>query len=479
MRSHDALFGRVTYAAGPSPTRYGSYPGTALEPQQINNLQIMRNNGYPQLWVELCEQILERDGHLGGIYDTRRQAVADKPFRLHPSRRGDALAESVAKLQERMLDKIDLFDQAIEDLLSATAYGYALSEIVWAWANLTIPLPDGTTRVLRLRVPQRIEWVHWKHLRFDRNTDEPYLWMDRGEDTLAPNKFIFHAAAGTGFVERRGFMGACTWLSSAKRWSERDWLVYAKLFAIPNILGKFPDGDEHYEAHRAEYVQWLKNWGEGIPALLPDSLKTEISREPAGRSNDVCGAIIGWANAEMSKRVLGSTLTVEIGGQGAYAAADTHRDAPYVRSRTDARKLCATLRQQLLRPFLVVNQVELAAAYGVSAEDLIDANGQCSFRIEREMAPKERHDIFAGAVNDLGLEVDEDQYRNEFGIDSPRTGTKRMPGKPQPVTKGGELVGSVEASRDGATAPDDAAAPGALAAEASSASDGEAAETPK
>jgi hypothetical protein len=230
-------------------------------------------------------------------------------------------------------------------------------------------------------------------------------------------------------------------------------LVYAKIFGIPQILAQYPDGKEEYDQHRDRYVQFLKDWGEGIPALLPDDFEVTISREAAGRSGDIFGAIIGWANSEMSKRILGSTLTVEIGNQGAYAAADTHRDAPYMRSRADARKLASTLRRDLLRPFVELNAPALASAYGVPPEELLGLVPKCSWRIEREMSPMDRQRVYEGAVNELGLEVDEEQYRDEMGLDAPRAGGKRLAGKPQQVSSGGALVGSVEASQQGAEAP--------------------------
>lgn len=453
LRSQEALFGRTTYGAGPSPTRYSSYPGTGLEPTAIWNLQVLRNNGYPQQWVELCEQVIERDGHLGGIIDTRRQSVADKPFRIHPARRSDDLAEVIANLTERIVDGIDGFDQSVEDLLSASAYGYALSEIVWDRSRVRVPTLGSGSATVELVVPRSLNWVHWKHVRFDRNTDEPYLWLGQGgEFSIPPNKFIFHDGAGTGLIERRGFMGSCVWLSAAKRWSERDWLVYAKLFGIPNIIAKYPDSQEEYEAHRSEYVKFLKDWGEGVPALLPDSLVTEITREPAGRSGDIHGSIIGWANSEMSKRILGSTLTVEMGGQGSWAAADTHRDAPYMRSRSDSRKLDGTLRRDLFKPIVWVNCHALAGVIGKSPEELMDCVAKCSRRIEREMTPVDRQRVYEGAVNELGLEVDEDQYRDEMGMDAPRASGPKLRGKPLPIGPGG-LAPSVDASKDGVEAP--------------------------
>lgn len=448
ISAREAMFGRISYGAGPMQTRYASVTGAGLEPTTIWNVQVQRNNGYPAQWTELCEAIIERDGTLGSVIDTRRFSVVDKPFRVHPARR-DELSEALTKIVERIIDQIDSFDQSIEDLLSAPAYGYAVAENVWKEAvKIRVPTLKGS-ETLTLDVPRSIEWIHWKHVRFDRNTDEPYLVLGSGEYSFPNAKLIFHSSAGTGLIERRGFMGACTWLSAAKRWSERDWLIYGKLFGIPQILAQFPDGKEEYEEHRDKYTQWLKDWGEGIPALLPDSLTVNLTREASGRSGDVHGSIIGWANQEIMKRVLGSTLTVEMGSNGSWAAADTHRDAPYMRSRADARKLAATLRRDLLTPILEVNKLALAKALGVSPEEIIDAVPKCSWRIEREMTPKDRLEVYTKAVNELCLDVDEDQFRDEFGIDAPSPSGKKLRGKPIAIGSGG-LAPGLDAAQDGA-----------------------------
>jgi phage gp29-like protein len=452
INSQDALFGRISYAAGPAQTRYSSYPERGLEPTTIWNLQVQRNNGYPQLWCELAEGVLERDGHLGGIAETRRHSVLDKPLRFHPALRDD-LSASLQGLIERAVDRIDSFDQTIEDLLYAPAFGWASSEMVWVRdQRVRLKLPNGKTTTVLMHLPRTIEWVHQKHFRFDRDTDEPYIWISGDGQSLPENKFVFHVGSGAGLVERRGFLSSCIWLSAAKRWSERDWLVYAKLFGIPNIMGKYSDGKEEYEKHRTEYQKLLKDWGEGIPVILPEDLVVEVTRDPGGRSNDVHGAIIGWANGEMSKRVHGSTLTVEIGNQGAYAAADTHRDAPYMRSRADARKLAGTLRRDIYTAILRVNRYRLATALGETPDDIMERVPRCSWRIEREMTPMDRQKVYEGAVNELGVDVDEEQYRDEMGMDAPRPGGQRLRGKPIPVGSGG-LAPSIEASEDGAEPP--------------------------
>jgi hypothetical protein len=56
------------------------------------------------------------------------------------------------------------------------------------------------------------------------------------------------------------------------------------------------------------------------------------------------------------------------------------------------------------------------------------------FRIDRETTAAERSGIVSRAVNEWGLEVDEEQMRDEFNLDAVRPGSRPLPGKPQPVT---------------------------------------------
>lgn len=449
IRSDEALRGRITYTSPPSRARFSTYPATNLEPQMIREMQVMRDNGYPQLWADAVEQVLERDGHLGGISETRRLGVADKPFRVHPARQGDDTAQTIADFTTRVLDCVENFEQAIEDLLSAAAYGYSVAELVWSEEVERIAIQvDGKTVIVNARIP-RIDWVHWKHVRFDLDTDEPYIWLKDGEYRMPPNKFIFHSASGTGVIVKRGFMGACMWLSAAKSWTQRDWLIYSKLRSIPHIFATYPEGETEYDVHRTIYEQILKDYGEGIPALVPNTLKIEHGPEPAGRTGDIQGSIIGWANTEMSKRILGSTLTVEVSGQGAWAAADTHRDAPYMRARADAKKLAATLRSQFLRAIVDVNKEELSRATGKAPEELLGCVSKCSWRIDREMAPTDRLQAWDKGV-ELGIELDEDQFLDEFGFNRPAKGGRAIKGKVTAVPSGGALVSAADVAKAGA-----------------------------
>ncbi len=447
IRSVEALFGRVSYTAGPAYTRYSSNPATGLNPANINAALLSANNGYPQMWAEMIEQVLERDGHLAGIDGARRDEVAGKPFRVHPKPNGDPdVTQPVAKFVRSVVDEIDGFESAAFDILSANGQGYASQEIVWQQGKVRFPDMAGKTVAMDAVCPRTLEWVHPKHFRFDQVTDEPYIVIGSANNSLPANKFIFHASTGTGLIERRGFMRACIWYHAAKQWALRDWITFAHIYGIPQLEGIYDADTEQQPEMRSLYETVLRDFGEGIPAIHPRDFEVKITQPPqGGKSSDVHGALMGMCNAEMSKRVQGETLTTEMGQFGSYGASETHADVRHVITVADGKKLCNTLRRDLLRPIVELNVARLASALGRSPEEILAAVPVASFRIEREMSPAARQAVYEGAVNKLGLEIDETQYRDEMGFDAPRPGSNPLRGEAVTIASGGAAVSTLEA----------------------------------
>lgn len=443
--SAEALQGRITYTAGPSLTRYSTYPADGISPEIIKAALRNADLGYPRLQAELFEQVSERDAHLRGVAKARIYEVSGKPWRVQPLDE-TPIAQAVAKFCRAALDEIDGFDSDLDDLLWANGNGYAASEIVWGFRQLRFPLDGGRSASVHALTPSSLDWVHAKHFEFDAITDQPYLWLSGARVPLPANKFVFHVAADTGLIERRGYMRPCTMLHAMKAWAMRDWLLYEALFAIPQVTGSYPADREQYEAQRGVYQQIMRDWGKGVPAFIPDEIKFAItSTQAGGNSSGVHAAICGFVNQEMSKLIQGETLTTEVGSVGAYAATETHADVRFAFIRADARKLEQTLRMDLLRPIVAINAERLAFALGTDPEEIVRAVPRIHWRIDRETSPTQRKDILLSLAN-AGVPVSLDQVNDEFGVDPPREGARLLKGDPVQVSSGGAVVGSHDAA---------------------------------
>ena len=457
-RSLEALLGLVSPSAGPTASRWSSYPATDLTPAKIIDALRQADQGYPLKWAEMVEQVLERDGDLSGMALIRRQDVAGKPFRI-VRRRGNPtpLADSMKSLFEAVIFDIDSYDDAIEQLLAANGQGWGTGEIVWDFRPVRWKAPNGRdVGPVTLLVPRLVEWVHPKHLRAETYTDEPLLVLGSDNITLPFGKFIFHRGEGQGFWERRGFMRACVWYSAAKSWSFADWITFIHRFGIPTPYIQYRGSEAQYEEFKRVYDEMLNALGKGLGAILPDTAKVDVLKTPeGGRSSDPHSAMVDCCNASMAVRILGGTLTTRAGNSGSWALGDVHATVQHARELADARKFSSTARRDLHYPFFWFNRYTIAQAVGAHPDDVLDAVPEMRFRIAKETSPQERSQIISAAINEWGLLVDEEQLHDEFDLDMPRPGSKPAPGRPQQVTNGGALVGSVEASREGAEAPKD------------------------
>src|SRR4051812_4758646 len=172
-----ALLGLRAPSAGPSASRWTSYPATDLTPAKIIDALRQADQGYPLKWAEMVEQVRERDADLSGMALIRQQDVAGKPFRI-VRRRGNPtpLADSMKNLLEAVVFDIDSYDDAIEQLLAANGQGWAMGEIVWDFKPVRWKAPDGRdVGPITMLVPRAVEWVNPKHLRAETYTDAPLL----------------------------------------------------------------------------------------------------------------------------------------------------------------------------------------------------------------------------------------------------------------------------------------------------------------
>ena len=429
--SLSAMMGRITYGAGPIYTRSSSYPADQLEPARIRAILREADLGIMYRKSEMDEQILERDAHLRGIDLGRRVEVSGKPFRIQP-RNETPLAAALANWVRGIVDDMDSFDQSVEDLLSANGRGYSAGEITWQYDRTRIDDGSGP-RMIDTLTPVRIDYVHQKHFTFDQFTDEPYLMLSSSNIALPPGKFVFHSAAGTGLIERRGFMRPCVWLHAMKQWAFRDLLVFQHLYGIPQLEGIYEGDVFQQDAQRDTYAQILQQFGEGFPAIHPKDFEIKVTPPPPGGASTGPHAFtIGLCNAEMSKVVQGETLTTEVGGQGSYAIGDVHADTKHAIITGDARKLARTFRSDLFAPMIDNNLDVLCETLGASPEDIRACIPTMSWRIDRETSPLDRASIVSMAINEWGLELDEEQQRDEFALNAPRPGSKPLKGKPDP-----------------------------------------------
>ena len=98
-----ALQKRISLGVGPTASRWSTYPGEDLTPEKIVRYRKEAHAGYPWRWADLCEQVIERNGHIRSAMHFRRAwAMSDViTWRIDPPQdfENDLPAQFVAAWQ--------------------------------------------------------------------------------------------------------------------------------------------------------------------------------------------------------------------------------------------------------------------------------------------------------------------------------------------------------------------------------------------
>lgn len=310
---------------------------------------LVRRGGWEGLKVY---QDLARDGHAGSVLRKRRQAVVAREWTVDPGSE-DPRAETAAMLARAALKRIP-FDRACLGLLASVLTGIAVAEIIWEPAELT--LEDGrratwiVPKDIKVKNPRRFVFDQEERLRL-RTREQPQHGI-----VLPDRKFIMARfwAEENEDPYGRGLGHDLFWPIYFKRNGVALWNALIEKFGQPFVYAEYPTGTP--EADRDALVEALQNIARNAGLAVPAG--TLIKVLEAGRAGGAGGIhqdMIKVMNAEISKIVLGETLTTEMGDNGARAASQTHDDVREELADADADLLSGVLNETLMTWIAEVN----------------------------------------------------------------------------------------------------------------------------
>lgn len=401
-----AVFDAVDFQLG---DRFASHPGHGATPRRIVEIFQLAEMGYPRLQCDLFEDIVESDAHLRSQLDDRVEAVAGKSWIVQAG--GDSAADvEAARALEAALRLVPNFQETLEHQLSANGYGYAASEIVWE-------RKDGAT------VPVWFANVPHRRFIFDILDDSPRLLTGKEPVKgvqLQPGKWWVSRRRGRVAV-RAGLLRTATWWALFKRLAVRDWVVFAERFGIPYVHGTYNASTPDEE--KAILKKAVQSLGKDGSAIFSDACQIVIDNmKEGGKTTDVHGAITSLCNAEISKLITGSTLMSETSGPGSFALGRVHQARSFDLVVSDAERLATRFELDIGKPFVTFN--------GLNARP-----PRLKLHVIRESDPTERATIMGIVANELGVNLDEEQVRQEFALKAP-TGEPVKGRRPPPPAPG-------------------------------------------
>lgn len=351
---------RQRVADPPAIDRYQTRHGSKLGPRTVSSALRAADIGELREYADLCDELREGDPHLQSVLGKRELQTAGAPFEVKASdatKRAKRIAEVCANALAELVWPV-----FCSELVSAVYTGRTVLEMVWADRD-------------RYYLPVEFQCVHGRRLRYDSKD-----WKLRihdysvgggafakgpGFDIAAdvPGKWIMHTPrVRGGYPQREGLARPVCWYAIFKRWGMRDFVALGEMLGRPLRIGQYNTGtmvskDGVTKAatpeDKAVLEEALAALGSALYVAIPDTTKIDLSNIAPGHS--MHGDLVRGCDEQMSKAVLGETLTTDAGERGARSLGEVHRDVSMMISRYDAALVASTVRRQLFAPIVREN----------------------------------------------------------------------------------------------------------------------------
>lgn len=313
------------------------HPAEGLNPRRLSAIHRAAAEGDPLSYLELAEDIEERDLHYFGVMSTRKRSVAQLPITVKPASDHKDHKTHAEFVQSWIND--DVLRACLFDMLDAIGKGFSIMEIDWQ------------TRLGRWE-PRELTYRPQRWFTFARADGETVVLRDDvTEAPLPPHKFIVHRhPSKSGLTIRSGIARVASWAWMYKSFTLKDWSIFVQNFGMPIRIGRY-EGDAKEEDKDVLWRAVTQIAGD-MAAIMPDSMKIEFQEVAAkGTSIDLYERRADWMDRQVSKAVLGQTTTTDA-VSGGHAVAKEHRLVQEDIERSDAMMLTATIIRQLI-PILV------------------------------------------------------------------------------------------------------------------------------
>jgi phage gp29-like protein len=322
--------------------RWSSYPSAGLTPGRLAAIFREADGGSLRSQAELFEEMEEKDAHLASVLQTRRLAVLGLEWAVEEASEA-AEDKKIAEFCRESLEELDLED-LFTHLLGAVAQGYAAAESRWE---------SGAQALIT-----GFNLIHPKNISFVNSLTPLVITEDNYQGVApAPFQLVYHrAAAKSGHDTRNGVLRVCAYMYLFKNYSLKDWVVFNEIFGMPLRLGKYEPSAS--PADREALRAAISSLGSDAAGIISKSTEIEFV-EAAGRlsgSYNPYQVMAFFCNREISKAVLGQTLTTDTeGSTGTFSAGKVQEGVRLDLLEADVKTLAMTIQRQILRPLVGFN----------------------------------------------------------------------------------------------------------------------------
>lgn len=320
----------------------------------------------------LFDEMEDKDPHLFSILQTRKFGLLARPRRVEAASASAEDRERAAWL-DRLLAGLPDWDDALMRLLDALSKGMAVLEVVWDVDRDGRVVPAG----LKPRNPGRFVFGPEGELRLIDDGEalglrrEPERGVTRnGNDDHRNGRSLTSADAhrfpipGRRLPERKfivlvkdrtderpygkGLLERLYWYWWFKKNNLKFWVLYNEKYGSPTVVARHDGAITPDERDRL--IDVLESLQADTGVTVPDGVALELLESRRSSAGDTYADLANWCNDEMTRAVLGQTLTTGEGRRGgSLALARVHEAVRFDYIRTDACFLMDAVNAQLVR----------------------------------------------------------------------------------------------------------------------------------
>ncbi len=375
---------------------------SGLTPERLADIMRQANHGHARAYLTLAMEMEERYMHYRSQLQVRRLAFDTiEPKVTTPQGVNAKIIDAVTELVND-----PGFRAACSDLQDGVAKGYSMVEPIWDYQR-------GLMRP-----------VHYKHrdprfFQFDRITLEDLrLASDTNFDgsPIPPGLFICHMPSIlTGLPLRSGLARPVSWSFIVQSFTLQDWSAFAEIYGIPFRVGKYnagaSDGDKRTLLHAVRSI------ASDAAAIIPMGMEIDFQAVQGSHGEAVFGNLLGYLDRQVSKVVLGQTMTADEGSS--LGQAKIHNEVRIDIKRADAQQTAGTINRDLIPWFVAMN-------FGPQ-----DVYPQADFPVAE---PEDIKAITEGVARlvPLGLRVSAREMREKLALSEPEEGEELLAPPPKP-----------------------------------------------
>ena len=334
---------------------------------------------------------IESDAHVFSCMQSRINGTLSKEWVLHEAS-DESRDAKIAEFVKENLNALDM-NRVISGILTAPFYGFSSSEIMWKAKGGNVVIDDIKEK------PQ--EWFC-----FDSENRLRFITQDNPSGELVPErKFVLvrHMGSYQNPYGKR-ILSKCFWPFTFKKSSFKYWVIFTEKYGMPWPIGKYGRGASQQEQDALlDKLEAMVQ--DGVAAISEDTV-IEIKEFERRASADIYDKLINACDADISKTILGQTLTTEIGDKGAYAASKTHME----------------VREDLILSDMALTSAGMNRAIAwLVAFNFADARPP-RFGWAQERAIKEAQATRDKTLFDMGVTFPDSYIRETYHIPTPQKG---------------------------------------------------------